>query len=70
MNTAKADTKYKCVDQQSATGRFHVPVNMASCVFVRQKYFCQPKTQLALPAGRGVFLQSRKTYAAIKSPIK
>jgi hypothetical protein len=46
---------------------FHVPANMASCVFVRQKCFCLTKTQLALPSVGGGFLRSRKPRAAVNS---
>jgi hypothetical protein len=38
MDTANAQTKYKCVDQPICDSRFHVPVNMASCVFVSSKW--------------------------------
>ena len=47
MKAQIIESKYKKTNmwiKQSATGRFHVPVNMASCVFVRQNKFRQPKT--------------------------
>jgi hypothetical protein len=55
-------------DLTNTTGIFYDPAIVASCIFVRQNKFRQPKTKLALPAGRDVFLQSRKTCAAVKSP--
>jgi hypothetical protein len=44
MDTAKANTANKYAGQTIPATGFHVLVNMASCVFVRQNKFRQPKT--------------------------
>jgi hypothetical protein len=59
MNTVKPQKLTNNVKPQSATVRFHVPVNMASCVFVRQNKFCPPKTTCPSHSVRDGFLQSR-----------
>jgi hypothetical protein len=65
MNTVKPQKLTNNVKPQSATVRFHVPVNMASCVFVRQNKFCPPKTTCPSHQGQGWIPPKSESFIAI-----